>query len=189
MAVPVAGPSRISTAASINWPRGRVLGGSSAINGLLYVRGQAQDYDVWRQLGNAGWSHRDVLPYFKKAEGQIRGADELHGGDGPLGVDDVRMDNPLCEAFLESCVADGLPLTTDFNGAVAGRRRLLSADQQAWPALFVGGRPICIPFRSRRNLHVITHAMTERVLLDGRRAIGVEARSRAHRRRSRRGAK
>jgi choline dehydrogenase len=84
----------------VNWPRGRVLGGSSSINGLLYVRGQVQDYDVWRQLGNVGWSHADVLAYFKKAEGQVRGGDDYHGADGPLGVDDVRMDNPLCEAFL-----------------------------------------------------------------------------------------
>src|SRR5690606_34895721 len=79
---------------------------------------QTQDYDVWRQLGNVCWSHSDVLPYFKKAEGQVRGGDEHHGADGPLGVDDVRMENPLCEAFIKSCVAERIPLTRDFNGPV-----------------------------------------------------------------------
>ena len=100
----------------VNWPRGRVLGGSSAINGLLYVRGQAEDFNVWRQLGNPGWSFRDVLPYFKRAEDQSRGADDLHGSGGPLSVEDVRMDNPICAAFVKSAVAAGIPFTRDFNG-------------------------------------------------------------------------
>ena len=76
-------------------PRGKVLGGSSSINGLIYIRGQAGDFDHWRQLGNAGWSFEDVLPYFRKAEGNERGADEFHGGDGPLGVSNVRDEHPL----------------------------------------------------------------------------------------------
>ena len=100
----------------VNWPRGRVLGGSSAINGLLYVRGQAEDFDVWRQLGNPGWSFRDVLPYFKRSENQSRGDDDLHGIGGPLSVEDVRMENPLCEAFIAASVAAGIPHTRDFNG-------------------------------------------------------------------------
>ena len=100
----------------VSWPRGRVLGGTSAINGLLYVRGQANDFNVWRQLGGEGWSFADVLPYFKKAERQERGESELHGAGGYLGVSDVRMDNPICDAFLESCVAEGIPRTDDFNG-------------------------------------------------------------------------
>src|SRR4051794_34965278 len=81
-------------------PRGRVLGGSSSINGLIYIRGQKEDYDHWRQLGNAGWSFDDVLPYFKRAEDQARGADELHGAGGPLKVSDQRTTDELCDAFI-----------------------------------------------------------------------------------------
>src|SRR5262249_54431275 len=83
-------------------PRGKVLGGSSAINGLIYIRGQAADFDHWRQLGNAGWSYEDVLPYFRKAEDNERGADAFHGAGGPLGVSDVRDRHPLAEAFSEA---------------------------------------------------------------------------------------
>lgn len=159
---------------SINQPRGRVLGGSSSINGLLYVRGQAQDYDVWRQLGNVGWSHNDVLPYFKKAEGQVRGADEHHGADGPLGVDDVRMDNPLCEAFIQSARAEGIPFTRDFNGGSqegVGYYQLTNRRGRRCSSAVAYLHPV----RARKNLSVITHALTERVLLDGRRATGVAA--------------
>ncbi len=84
----------------IPWPRGKVLGGSSSINGLIYIRGQRQDFDLWRQLGNAGWSYDDVLPYFRKAENQEHGADDFHGGDGPLAVSDLRTDHPLHDAFI-----------------------------------------------------------------------------------------
>lgn len=158
----------------VNWPRGRVLGGSSSINGLLYVRGQTQDYDVWRQLGNVGWSHSDVLPYFKKAEGQVRGADEHHGADGPLGVDDVRMDNPLCEAFVESCVAEGIPLTRDFNGPVqegVGYYQLTNKNGRRCSSAVA----YLNPAKRRQNLSIITGAMTERIILRGTRAVGVEA--------------
>ena len=160
---------------SINQPRGRVLGGSSSINGLLYVRGQAQDYDVWRQLSNVGWSHDDVLPYFKKSEGQVRGADTHHGADGPLGVDDVRMDNPLCEAFIKSCRADGIPFTRDFNGASqegVGYYQLTNRSGRRCSSAVAYLNPI----RARKNLSIITHAVTERVLLDGKRAVGIAAR-------------
>src|SRR6516225_3392997 len=83
-------------------PRGKVLGGSSSINGLLYVRGQHEDYDHWRQLGNTGWGFAEVLPYFRRAEDQQRGADEFHGTGGPLAVSDVCEPYPLCEAFIEA---------------------------------------------------------------------------------------
>ena len=89
-------------------PRGKVLGGSSSINGLLYIRGQAEDFDHWRQLGNAGWSFVDVLPFFRRAEDQARGESELHGSGGPLAVSDVER-HPLCEAFLEGCRTGRLP--------------------------------------------------------------------------------
>ena len=96
-------------------PRGKVLGGSSSINGLLYVRGQHEDFDHWRQLGNTGWSFEDVLPYFRKAEDQQRGATRLHGSGGPLAVSDVKP-HKLCEAFIEACEEAGHPRNNDFNG-------------------------------------------------------------------------
>src|SRR5262249_12694486 len=98
-------------------PRGKVLGGSSSINGLLYVRGQHEDYDRWRQRGNVGWGYADVLPYFKKAENQQRGADDYHGSGGPLSVSDWRHDDPLSEAFVKAAVESGVPFNPDFNGA------------------------------------------------------------------------
>src|ERR1041384_8375447 len=92
------------------------MGGSSSINGLLYIRGQAEDFNHWRQLGNAGWSFDDVLPYFRRAEDQQRGADELHGVGGPLSVRDVSESHPLCDAFIAACEQAGLPRNDDFNG-------------------------------------------------------------------------
>ena len=156
----------------INWPRGRVLGGTSAINGLLYVRGQARDFDIWRQFGNAGWSFNDVLPYFKRAEHQERGADELHGADGPLGVSDVHMDNPVCDAFVKSCMAEGIPFTKDFNGPSqqgVGYYQLTNRDGRRSTTAVAYLRPI----KDRRNLHVITHAEAQGVVLDGKRVTGV----------------
>ena len=97
-------------------PRGKVLGGSSSINGLLYIRGQPQDFDHWRQLGNAGWSFEDVLPFFRRAEHQERGADALHGTGGPLAVSNVSEPHPLCEAFIEAAQQAGFPRNDDFNG-------------------------------------------------------------------------
>ena len=97
-------------------PRGKVLGGSSSINGLLYVRGQHEDYDRWRQRGNVGWGYDDVLPYFKKAEDQQRGADDYHGSGGPLSVSDWRHEDPLSEAFVKAAVESGIPFNPDFNG-------------------------------------------------------------------------
>ena len=98
-------------------PRGKVLGGSSSINGLIYIRGQAEDFNHWRQLGNAGWSFDDVLPYFRKAEDNERGADEFHGAGGPLAVSDLRDRHPLAVAYVEAAVQCGYPRNDDFNGA------------------------------------------------------------------------
>ncbi len=159
----------------INWPRGRVLGGTSAINGLLYVRGQARDYDIWRQFGNAGWSFADVLPYFKRAEHQERGADDLHGTDGPLGVSDVHMDNPVCDAFVKSCLAEGIPYTKDFNGPSqegVGYYQLTNRDGRRSTTAVAYLRPI----KSRQNLHVITNAEAQSIILDGKKATGVRIR-------------
>jgi choline dehydrogenase len=157
----------------VPWPRGRVLGGSSAINGLLYVRGQAQDYDVWRQLGNVGWSYQDVLPYFKRSEDQERGADAYHGTGGPLGVCDVRLrQNQLCEAFIEACAAAGIPRNRDFNGASqegTGYFQLTNRNGRRCSAAVAYLRPA----RSRPNLSIVTNALVHGIELDGRRATGV----------------
>jgi choline dehydrogenase len=157
----------------VPWPRGRVLGGSSSINGLIYIRGQKQDFDLWRQLGCTGWSYDDVLPYFRKAERQERGASEYHGADGPLAVSDLRSRHELNDAFIAGAQECGIPFNPDFNGAeqegvgplqvtVRGRRRSSAAAAYLRPAL------------RRPNLKVETGALAHRILFDGRRAVGVE---------------
>jgi choline dehydrogenase len=156
-------------------PRGKVLGGSSSINGLLYIRGQAQDYDHWRQLGNAGWSYDDALPYFRRAEHQQRGEDAYHGVGGPLAVSDVSEPHPLCEAFLAAVEEAGLPRNDDFNGATqegAGYYQLTARNGRRWSTAVGYLRPA----RRRPNLAVVANALTTRILFDGRRAVGVEYR-------------
>jgi choline dehydrogenase len=158
---------------SIIQPRGKVMGGSSSINGLLYIRGQAEDFDHWRQLGNAGWSFSDVLPYFRRAEDQQRGEDELHGVGGPLSVSDVSEPHPLCEAFIDACEQAGLPRTDDFNGASqegAGYFQLTTRKGRRWST----ARGYLAQARKRPNLEVVGSALTTRILFDGRRATGVE---------------
>jgi len=156
-------------------PRGKVLGGSSSINGLLYVRGQHQDYDRWRQHGNSGWGFDDVLPYFRKAEDQQRGADDFHGIGGPLPVSDSRHGDPLSAAFVAAAVETGIPLNPDFNGVSqegAGffqtttrrGRRASTAVSYLRPA------------KGRQNLRIETSALAQRILFDGRRAAAVEYR-------------
>ena len=156
----------------ISWPRGKTLGGSSSINGLIYIRGQSQDFDLWRQLGNAGWSYDDVLPYFRKAEDQEQGANEFHGKGGPLGVSSLRTDHPLHDAFMEAAQEAGYPYNPDFNGAaqegvgplqltVKGRRRCSTAVGYLNPA------------KGRTNLRIEVRALTHKVLMEGKRAVGV----------------
>src|SRR5581483_3940618 len=154
-------------------PRGKTLGGSSSINGLIYIRGQAQDFDHWRQLGNTGWSYEDVLPYFRKAEDNERGADEFHGAGGPLGVSDLRDEHPLAKAFVDAAVEAGYPRNHDFNGAVqegAGyyQTTMRSGVRSSTAAAYLK------PARTRGNLRVVSEALASRVLFDGRRATGVE---------------
>jgi choline dehydrogenase len=154
-------------------PRGKVMGGSSSINGLLYIRGQAEDFNHWRQLGNAGWSFDDVLPYFRRAEDQQRGADDLHGVGGPLAVSDVSEGHPLCDAFIDACEQAGLPRTEDFNGASqegAGYFQLTTRKGRRWST----ARGYLKSARKRGNLAVVSNALTTRILFDGRRAVGVE---------------
>jgi choline dehydrogenase len=156
-------------------PRGKVLGGSSSINGLLYIRGQHEDFDHWRQLGNAGWGFADVLPFFRRAEDQQRGADELHGTGGPLAVSDVCEPHPLCEAFIEAAQAAGFPRNDDFNGPRqegAGYFQLTAKNGRRWSTAVGYLRQA----RRRQNLAVVSDALASRVLFAGRRAIGVEYR-------------
>jgi choline dehydrogenase len=156
-------------------PRGKVLGGSSSINGLLYVRGQHEDFDHWRQLGNVGWGFADVLPYFKRAEDQERGADALHGAGGPLAVSNVSEPHPLCEAFIDAARQAGFPRNDDFNGASqegAGYFQLTAKNGRRWST----ARGYLRPAARRPNLAVATDALATRVLFDGRRAVGVEYR-------------
>jgi len=159
----------------IKWPRGRVLGGTSAINGLLYVRGQSHDFNHWRQLGNTGWSFEDVLPYFRKAEKQERGSDDLHGGEGPLGVSDPRFKSPISEAYLQACVAAGIPRTTDFNGSSqegAGYYQLTTWKGRRSTTAVTYLKAA----KGRQNLDIITNAEALGLVLDGKRATGVRAR-------------
>ena len=153
-------------------PRGKVIGGSSSINGLLYIRGQAEDFDHWRQLGNAGWSFADVLPYFRKAEDQSRGADEFHDTGGPLCVSDMER-LPVCDAFIAAAEQCGYRRNPDFNGAAQegfGYYQLTSRRGRRCSAS-VG---YLKPARRRPNLKVVSQALATRVLFEGRRAIGVE---------------
>jgi choline dehydrogenase len=160
---------------SIFQPRGKVLGGSSSINGLLYVRGQHEDYDRWRQRGNGGWGFDDVLPYFKKAENQQRGADDYHGGDGPLPVSDLGHPDPLSAAFIAAAAERGLPLNPDFNGASqegAGFFQTTTRHGRRASTAVAYLRPA----KRRKNLHVETAALAQRLIFDGRRAVAVEYR-------------
>ena len=156
----------------IFWPRGKVLGGSSSINGMVYIRGQHEDFDLWRQLGNPGWSSGDVLPYFKRAEHQTRGEDEFHATGGPLCISDVSDGHPICEAFIRACNEQGYPRNDDFNGVAqngVGYHQTTTRNGKRCSTA-VG---YLHPVRNRSNLQVITGALTQKVLFEGRRAVGV----------------
>ena len=154
------------------WPRGRVLGGSSAINGLLYVRGQHADYDHWRQLGCTGWSFADVLPYFRRAEDQERGESELHGVGGPLPVADLRERNPLSLAFIEAAVELGFPRNPDFNGpSQEGAGLYQTTSRRGWRVS--AAKAYLRPARGRPNLAVVTGAHSTGLVMEGRRCAGV----------------
>ncbi|EEX08457.1 alcohol dehydrogenase (acceptor) [Ruegeria lacuscaerulensis ITI-1157] len=163
---------------SIEWPRGKVLGGSSSINGLLYVRGQPQDYDRWQQMGNRGWGWEDVLPLFKRAENNERGADEFHGDKGPLSVSDMRIRRPITDAWVVAAQEAGYKFNPDYNGADqegVGFFQLTARNGRRCSAAVAYLHPI----RTRQNLTILTHALAQRVIFDGRRAIGVEYRDRS----------
>ncbi|WP_168011867.1 choline dehydrogenase [Halomonas salinarum] len=159
---------------SLHQARGKVIGGSSSINGMAYVRGCAGDYAEWSQLGAEGWDYADVLPYFKRAEGCLYGDDDYRSSDGPLGVcNGNNMQNPLYKAFIEAGRQAGYGETQDYNGyrqegfcrmdmTVRGGVRCSTANAYLKPAL------------GRDNLHLEMHALTQRILLEGKKAVGVE---------------
>ncbi|MEM9476546.1 MAG: choline dehydrogenase [Pseudomonadota bacterium] len=164
----------------LDWPRGKVLGGSSSLNGLLYVRGQPQDYDRWRQMGNAGWGWDDVLPLFKRSENQERGADEFHGADGPLAVSDMRVQRPICDAWVAAAQSAGYRYNPDYNGAEqdgVGYFQLTARKGRRCSAAVA----FLNPARARPNLTILTHAAARHLVFDGRRATGVAYRDRAGR--------
>lgn len=156
----------------ISWPRGKVLGGSSSINYMVYARGSHDDFDHWQALGNQGWGYESVLPYFKKSEKWDLGASEYRGGEGPLGVWTLPALNPLTSAFIDAGQELGWPRNDDYNGAsqegfgslqftISGGKRASTAAAYLRPA------------RSRPNLTVWTQALATRVLFEGKRAVGV----------------
>jgi choline dehydrogenase len=156
----------------IYWPRGKTLGGSSSINGLIYIRGQREDYDHWAALGNRGWDWDGVLPYFVKSEGNQRGASAYHGGSGPLKVSDIAARDPLIDAFVAGAGQIGVPASDDFNGArQEGAGYFQLTTWNGWrcstATAYLG------PARGRANLRVVTGAFASGLVLEGRRAVGV----------------
>ncbi len=154
-------------------PRGKVLGGSSSINAMIYARGQREDYDGWAREGNAGWAYDDVLPYFKRAEHNERGASPFHGTGGPLNVRDLTTPHRFGGVFVDAGVQAGHRRNDDFNGADpegVGLYQVTHKDGERWSA----ARAYLTPHLSRPNLTVLTGAAATRIVLDGRRAIGVE---------------
>ena len=155
------------------WPRGRGWGGSSSINGMIYIRGHARDYDRWRQMGCEGWSFADVLPYFKRAEANENGGDAFHGAMGPLHVSNGRSTNPLFRAFTHAGAEAGFPTTSDFNGAKQegfGPYQLTIREGRRWSTASAYLRPAL----ERPNLKIESHAHVTRVLFEGTKTVGVE---------------
>jgi choline dehydrogenase len=156
------------------WPRGKVLGGSSSINAMVYVRGQATDFDYWAAEGNPGWDWASVLPYFRKSERCALGGNDHRGADGPLHVEDVSTQvHPLCDVYLEAGQQAGLPFTEDFNGASpegVGLYQITTRDGVRMST----ARAYLRPALKRSNLRLLTHAHATRLIFEGRRAVGVE---------------
>ncbi len=157
---------------SINWPRGRVLGGSSSINGLLYVRGQKEDYEQWRQLGNNGWGWDDVLPCFKRSESWEGGSSELRGGSGPLSVSSTRLSRGAVDCYVEAAQTAGYPYNEDYNGESqegVGYFQLTAARGQRCSA----AKAYITPNRKRKNLTILTGLVTKQVVIEDGHATGI----------------
>ena len=172
-------PEATTNNRQLYWPRGKVWGGSSSINAMVYIRGHAYDYDLWRQLGNTGWSYEDVLPYFKKAESfQGDGDEDYHGFDGPLNVKkSSRTDDPLLDIFIEAGSQAGFPLTEDFNGKEQegfSRYEHTMKDTSFGPRRWSSARAYLHPALKRKNLSTETNVQVNKILFEGKKAIGVE---------------
>jgi choline dehydrogenase len=160
---------------SIYWPRGKTLGGSSAINGLIYIRGQQQDFDHWAALGNTGWSCADVLPLFIRSEGNQSKGLPHHGQQGPMRVSDIGVKHPLIEAFIAGAQTLGVPRTVDFNGiSQAGAGYYQLTTNNGWRCSTASA--FLRPARKRANLHIATNAQAARILFDENQANGVNYR-------------
>jgi choline dehydrogenase len=156
----------------LDYPRGKVLGGCSSINGMIYMRGQARDYDQWRQMGNTGWGWSDVLPYFKKSERYHKGANEMHGGDGEWRVETQRLSWPVLDAFHEAAEEVGIPATTDFNTGTNEGVGYFEVNQKRgvrWNT----AKAFLRPAADRPNLRLLTGAITQQLAFDGKRVTGV----------------
>lgn len=154
------------------WPRGKTLGGSSSTNAMIYIRGNRRDYDDWAAAGCAGWSFRDVLPYFKKSERNARGASEYHGGEGPLAVSDHVVEHPLSRVFVEACEQAGIPAKDDFNSAEQDGAGIFQVTQDHGQRCSAA-RAFLKPALRRSNLAVETGAQVTRLILEDGRAAGV----------------
>ena len=157
----------------IYWPRGKTLGGSSSINGLIFIRGQKEDYDGWRDLGNPGWGWDDVLPYFKKAEGNDRLGEPLHSKTGPLKASSIPKKHPLVEAFIKAANALNVPKTEDFNNLTqegVGYYQLSTHKGLRCSAAVAYLRPA----KQRSNLTILTNSQVSKVIFENRKAVGVE---------------
>ncbi len=166
---------------SLAYPRGKVLGGCSSINGMIYMRGQARDYDVWRQMGNAGWGWDDVLPYFRKSERHYGSADEVHGVEGELRVEKQRLNWPILDAVREAAAELGIPPTDDFNRGDNEGAGYFAVNQRGgvrWNAR----KAFLDPVKHRQNLRIMTDAEVEHITLEDNRATGVVFRQGGQRR-------
>jgi choline dehydrogenase-like flavoprotein len=159
---------------ALSYPRGRVLGGCSSINGMIYMRGQSHDYDNWRQMGNTGWGWNDVLPYFKKSEDYYAGADDMHGAGGEWRVEEQRLTWEILDAYRDAAEQAGIAKVEDFNrGDNAGSAYFRVNQKKGWR--WNTSKGFLRPVKSRANLKIVTNAQAHRVLFDGKRACGVEA--------------
>jgi choline dehydrogenase len=155
------------------WPRGKMIGGSSSMNAMIYIRGTPSDYDGWEKLGCTGWAFRDVLPFFRKTENNARGASALHGGDGPFHVNDLVLLNEVSRAFLEACREHGLSRNADFNGERQEGFGPYQVNQRKGRR-FSAADAFLAPARARKNLRVETGALATKLLFEGTRCKGVE---------------
>ena len=165
-------PEEGSAQRNIPVPRGKLLGGSSSINGMVFVRGQAQDFDTWAQLGNRGWSYRDVLPFFRGMENYGSGEDEFRGREGPLQVTDLEERGPLYDAIIAAAKEAGIDYNADYNGAVQDGISMTQATIRKGRRMSTA-RCYLDPARDRTNLTIVTGAHTDGLILEGKRCLGV----------------